>query len=140
MLKHFNFMMTSSLVLPVLTFGLDLHGFQNLKLYIIKTFQVIPSVQEVKLFCLGQFPIYLFIYLITSTTWYGTHNRARLHQECPLQITHPGQERLAKPLGSMSPNSNSGVGSFTSPKDQISESSVRRDLRFFVLIQEDQKV
>ena len=33
MLKHFNFMMTSSLVLPVLTFGLDLHGFQNLKLY-----------------------------------------------------------------------------------------------------------
>ena len=28
MLKHFNFMMTSSLVLPVLTFGLDLHEFQ----------------------------------------------------------------------------------------------------------------
>ena len=141
MLKHFNFMMTSSLVLPVLTFGLDLHEFQNLKLYnIIKTSQVIPSVQEVKHFCLSQFPIYFFIYLVTSTIWYGTHNRARLHQECPLQITHPGQERLATPLGSTSPNSNSGVGSFTSPKDQISESSVRRDLRFFVLIREDQKV
>ena len=45
MLKHLNFMMTSSPVLPVLTFGLDLHEFQNLKLYnIIKTSQVIPSV------------------------------------------------------------------------------------------------
>ena len=57
MLKHFNFMMTSSLVLPVLTFGLDLHGFQNLKLFTLgmtwKVFiiiyykdqvQVIPSV------------------------------------------------------------------------------------------------
>jgi len=33
--------------------------------------------------------------------------------------------------------SNSGVGSFTSHKNQISESAVRRDLRFSVLIGED---
>ena len=33
--------------------------------------------------------------------------------------------------------SNSGVGSFKSHKSQISESAVRRGLRFFVLIQED---
>ena len=33
--------------------------------------------------------------------------------------------------------SKSGVGSFTSHKNQISESAVRRDLRFFVLIRED---
>ena len=32
--------------------------------------------------------------------------------------------------------SNSGVGSFTSYKNQISASAVRRDLRFFVLIRE----
>ena len=33
--------------------------------------------------------------------------------------------------------SNSGVGSFTSHKNQISVSAVRRDLWFFILIQED---
>ena len=33
--------------------------------------------------------------------------------------------------------SNSGVGSFTSHKNQISVSAVRRDQRFFVLIRED---
>ena len=33
--------------------------------------------------------------------------------------------------------SNSSVGSFTSQKNQISASAVRRDLRFFVLIRED---
>ena len=33
--------------------------------------------------------------------------------------------------------SNSGVGSFTSHKNQISVSAVRRDLQFFVLIRED---
>ena len=33
--------------------------------------------------------------------------------------------------------SNSGVGSFTSHKNQISVSAVKRDLRFFVLIRED---
>ena len=33
--------------------------------------------------------------------------------------------------------SNSGVGSFTSHKNQYSESAVRRDLRFFVLIRKD---
>ena len=33
--------------------------------------------------------------------------------------------------------SNSGVGTFTSHKNQVSASAVRRDLRFFVLIRED---
>ena len=33
--------------------------------------------------------------------------------------------------------SNSGVSSFTSHKNQVSASAVRRDLRFFVLIRED---
>ena len=33
--------------------------------------------------------------------------------------------------------SNSGVGSFTSQKNQISVIAVRRDLQFFVLIRED---
>ena len=33
--------------------------------------------------------------------------------------------------------SSSGVGSFSSHKSQISESAVRRDLRFFVPIRED---
>ena len=33
--------------------------------------------------------------------------------------------------------SNSGVGSFTSHKNQISVSAVRRDLRFSVLVRED---
>ena len=36
--------------------------------------------------------------------------------------------------------SNSGVGSFTSHKNQIRESAVRRDRRFFVLIRKDWKV
>ena len=46
MLKNFNFMMTSSSVLPVLTFGLDLHEFQNLKLY---NYKDLPSHTQ----CLG---------------------------------------------------------------------------------------
>ena len=46
MLKNFNFMMTSSPVLPVLTFGLDLHEFQNLKLY---NYKDLPSHTQ----CLG---------------------------------------------------------------------------------------
>ena len=36
--------------------------------------------------------------------------------------------------------SKNGFGSFTSYKNQISESAVKRDLRFFVLIREEQKV
>ena len=34
-------------------------------------------------------------------------------------------------------SSNSGMGSFTSHKNQISVSAVRQDLLFFVLIRED---
>ena len=54
------------------------------------------------------------------------------------QITNPAQERKTYNRG-LRPLlfSNSGVGSFTSQKNQISVSAVRRDLRFFVLIRED---
>ena len=44
----------------------------------------------------------------------------------------PHQRRLRPLLFS-----NSGVGFFTSHTNQISESAVRRDLRFFVLIREE---
>ena len=54
-----------------------------------------------------------------------------------LQRTHLAQERLAthqglRPLLFL----NSDVGSFTSLKNQISESAERQDLLLFVLIQE----
>ena len=55
-----------------------------------------------------------------------------------LQITHPAQKRLATPPGStLLLYWNSGVGSFTSHKNQTNESAVRWDLRFFILVRED---
>ena len=58
-----------------------------------------------------------------------------------LQRTHPAQKRLATPPGyTLLLYSNSGVISFTSLKNQISESAVRRDLWFFNLVREDWKV
>ena len=58
-----------------------------------------------------------------------------------LQRTHPAQKRLATPPGyTLLLYSNSGVFSFTSLKNQISESAVRRDLWFFILVREDWKV
>ena len=55
-----------------------------------------------------------------------------------LQITHPAQKRLAIPPGStLLLYLNSGVISFTSHKNQTSDSAVRRDLRFFILVRED---
>ena len=52
-----------------------------------------------------------------------------------LQRTHPTQKRLATPLGStLLLCSNSGVGSFTSHKNQTSESAVRWDLQLFILV------
>ena len=55
-----------------------------------------------------------------------------------LQITHPAQKRLATPLGpTLLLYLNSGVISFTSHKNQTSDSAVRRDLRFFILVRED---
>ena len=43
------------------------------------------------------------IYLITSTTLSGIHNRVGSNLSVSLQITHPVQERLATPPGSMYP-------------------------------------
>ena len=52
---------------------------------------------------------------------------------CQNLSPHPAQESWPHFQGLLL-SSNSGMGSFTSQKDQISESAVRRDLRFFVLI------
>ena len=55
-----------------------------------------------------------------------------------LQIPHPAQERFTTPLGSTSPTLfEQWCRFFYVPQEQISESAVRRDLRFFVLIRED---
>ena len=71
------------------------------------------------------------IYLITSTIWCGTHNRGGLQLKRVLSDNPPTPG--LRPLLF----SNSGGGSFTFHKNRISESAVRRDLRFFVLIRED---
>ena len=62
------------------------------------------------------------------------------HSVLSLQITHPAQEsRVSRTTGVyfVLLLSNSGVGSFTSHKAQISDSAVDRDLRFFLLTRED---
>ena len=46
--------------------------------------------------------LFIFIYLITSTIWCRTHNRAGFQLSVSLQITNPAQERLATPPGSTS--------------------------------------
>ena len=46
---------------------------------------------------------FIFIYLITSTIWCRTHNRAGFQLSVSLQITNPAQERLATPPRSTSP-------------------------------------
>ena len=82
----------------------------------------------------------LFIYLIICTTWCGTHNTAGLLFKSVFTDNPPSpglggwpHHRDLRPLLF----SNSSVGSFTSHKNQISESAVRRDVRVFVLIRED---
>ena len=65
--------------------------------------------------------IYLFIYLITSTIRCRTHNRALLQFMCVLADNPPSPEE---------------VGHATGVYVQVSESAVRRDLQFFVLIRE----
>ena len=47
--------------------------------------------------------LFIFIYLITSTIWCRTHNRAGFQLSVSLQITNPAQERLATPPRSTSP-------------------------------------
>ena len=75
--------------------------------------------------------IYLFIYSLLPHIRYGKHNTAGLQFKCFLTDNPPSPaHRGPRPLLF----SNSSVGSFTSHKNQISESTVRRDLRFLVLI------
>ena len=47
--------------------------------------------------------LFIFIYLITSTIWCRTHNRAGFQLSVSLQITNPAQKRLAVPPRSTSP-------------------------------------
>ena len=47
--------------------------------------------------------LFIYIYLITSTIWCRTHNRAGFQLSVSLQITNPAQERLATPPRSTSP-------------------------------------
>ena len=74
----------------------------------------------------------IIIYVIISTIWRGTHNREGLQFmfSVSLQITRPAQERLVTPPSTSLLFSNSGAGTFTSHKNQISEISVRRDLLY----------
>ena len=84
--------------------------------------------------------VYFLIYLITFTIWCGTHNRAGLQFKRVLQITHPAQERLTTPPGSMSPTLfEQWYRFFYVPQEQISESAVRQDLWFFSLSQKTRK-
>ena len=74
------------------------------------------------------------------TSWCGTHNRAGLQFKFVLKDTPPSSGEVGHTTmqGLRTPLfSNSVVGSFTSHKNQISESAVRRDQRFFVLTGED---
>ena len=88
-----------------------------------------------KLVCLL---IYISVYSMTSTIWCGTHNRAGLQFKTVLTDNPPSPGEAGYTTGVLRPLlfSNSGVGSFTSHKNQISVSAVRRDLRFSVLIQD----
>ena len=47
--------------------------------------------------------LFIFIYVITSTIWCGTHNRARLQFKCVLTDNPPSPGKLATPPGSKSP-------------------------------------
>ena len=68
------------------------------------------------------------LYMV-HTLFTGSHYDHEV--DLSLQITHPAQERLATSPGSTSVLfSNSGVGSFTSHKNRISKSAMRRNLRF----------
>ena len=76
--------------------------------------------------------IYLSLYLIPSTIiWCGTHNRAGLQFKCVLADNPPSPGEVGQTSRVYIPYS--GVGSFMSHENQISESAVRKDLhvRFF---------
>ena len=74
----------------------------------------------------------IIIYVIIYTIWRGTNNRETLQFmfSAFLQINRPAQERLVTPPSTSLLFSNSGAGTFTSHKNQISEISVRRDLLY----------
>ena len=88
-----------------------------------------------KLKCAYFLFIYLFIYLfIQSVPPKPAEHTTKLgsNLSLSLQITHPTQERLATPPGSTSPTIfEQWRGFFYVPQNQISESAVKRDLRFF---------
>ena len=75
----------------------------------------------------------IIIYVIISTIWHGTNNREALQFQClltdnpssPGEAGHTTEVYIPPPLFS-----NSGAGTFTSHKNQISEISVRRDLLY----------
>ena len=69
----------------------------------------------------------------------GTHNKAGLQFKCVLTDNPPSPGEVGHIYRDLSPLlfSNSSVGSFTSHKNQISESAVKRDVQFFVLIREE---
>ena len=82
--------------------------------------------------------MYLFIYLITSTMWWGTHNRARLQFKCVLADNPPSPGEVYYTTGVYVPTLfEQCCGFFYVPQEQISKSAERWDLRFLVLIQED---
>ena len=77
-----------------------------------------------------------FIYLFKSLPPYGAEYTTERGSNLIISVSlHPAKERLVIPLGSTSPTL--FEQSFTSHKNQISESAVRQDLRVFVLIRVD---
>ena len=75
-----------------------------------------------------------FIYLFKSLPPYGAGYTTERSSNLSVSL-HPAKERLVIPPGSTSPTL--FEQSFTSHKNQISESAVRWDLRVFVLIRLD---
>ena len=73
-----------------------------------------------------------FYHMVQNTQLRGSNLRVSL------QITHPAQERLTTPPGSMSPTLFKQWCRFCYvPQEQIRESAVRPDMQFFILMRED---
>ena len=106
---------------------------------------VLPSVQSG---CLFKTTFYAINFFLLNSFATGNQHSERIKQDCvPIDInpliTHPTHQRLSTPTGYTSPTiiEQRSVGSYTSHTDvqisEDSESAVRRDIRFFVLIRED---
>ena len=82
------------------------------------------------------FSSYLFNHFYHNGAEHTTERGSNLRVS--LQITHPAQERLTTPPGSMSPTLfKQWCRFFYVPQEQIRESAVRPDMQFFILIRED---